>query len=194
MTLLPKQGNLGNIGRPPHLNRIDQVFPEHPSPPISHHLSGQDNEKSAEEIQCLLVIALHDSDGANGVGVATALGDPAIGDDRDDDMLLYVEGARVEAEAPPPEQSVLLVRESGGHELPEGEHGNLHEDGGDGEWLSSVDEEGVEEYEECAGGDAQHPCTECHHRETRIVRLRDHQRHLLHGASLCLIAIGIGHH
>lgn len=148
------------------------------------YLSGQDNQESAEEIQALLIVTLHHSNGANGVGVAAAGGDPTIRHDRDNHVLLDVERARVEAERPPPEQLILLHRQRRRHEPAERQHRYLHKYGGDGERLRPVYEEGVEKHQDHARGHAQHPCTECHDREGGVVGLRHHQRHLLDGASL----------
>lgn len=76
-----------------------------------------------------------------------------------------------------------------GHEFPDGQHGDLHENGGNDERLSTVREESVKEYEEDTGGQAQEPCTEGHHRDGGVVGLRHHKSHLLHRTT---ILAGVG--
>lgn len=149
-------------------------------------LCGEDDEEGAEEAEGLLVVGLHDGDGADGVGVAAAIGDAAVGEDGDDDVLLDVEGPRVEVEAAEAaaEEAHLAAGQHGGHELPRGEHQDLGQDPRDGERLRAVGEEGVEEDEHDAGREPQRPRPECHHRRRRVVGLRHHQRHLLHRAPL----------
>lgn len=184
----PEEGDLGEVGRPPHLGRVNEEPPQHASPAIAQNLRGEDDEEGAEEAERLLVVGLHDGDGADGVGVAAAVGDAAVGEDGDDDVLLDVEGARVEVEAPEAaaEQPDLAVGQHGRHEAADGEHEDLGQDARDGERLRAVREEGVEEDEHHAGGEPQRPRPECHHRRRRVVRLRHHQRHLLHRVPLPL--------
>lgn len=79
-------------------------------------------------------------------------------------MLLHVKRPRVQGKSPP-EKIVVTGGESGGHEPPDGENSNLHENGGDGERLSTVGEESVEEDEDDAGGYTQEPRPESHDRE-----------------------------
>ena len=152
------------------------------------HLGGQDDEEGAEEADGLLVVSLHDSYGPNGVCVSPAVRHPRAGENGYDDVLLDVEGSRVEGE-PVPEEAIVAGREDPGHELADGKHRYLHEDGGYGEGLGPEYEECVEEYEEHAGGQAQDPCPEGQHWHARVVCLRHHQGHLLHRASLrvCLL-------
>lgn len=142
------------------------------------NLSGQDDEEATKKAEALFVIGLHDRNGTDGVGVTPTIRDPAIGKDGDDDVLLDVERPGIQAESPP-ENAVLLRRQRGGHELPDGQGSDLHENGGDGEGLSAVGEEGVEEDEDDAGGQTQDPSPEGHHRHRRVVGLRHHQGHLL---------------
>lgn len=88
-------------------------------------------------------------------------------------MLLHVERTRVQAEGPAHEPE-LSVGQGRRHELASGKGRDLHEDGGDGEGLGPVYEEGVEEYEDCAGGQAQEPRPEGHDGEGRVVGFRYH--------------------
>ena len=149
----------------------------------SRYLGGQDDEEGAEEAERLSVVSLHDSYGADGVGVSPAVRHPGACEYGYDDVLLDVEGARVKGE-PVAEEAIVAGGEDPGHEFADGEHRNLHEDGGYGEGLRPEYEECVEEYEEHAGAQAEHPSPEGQHRHAGVVRLRDHERHLLHRASL----------
>ena len=107
------------------------------------NLSSQDNKEATEKIQALFVITLHDSNGTNGVSITPAKRNPTIGKDGDDDMLLHVEGPRIQAKATS-KKTVLLGWKNPGHELANGQDRDLHEDCRDGEWLRTVGEESVE--------------------------------------------------
>lgn len=120
------------------------------------NLGSQNDEKGQEETNALFVISLHDSNGADGVGVAAAVGDAAVSKNGDDYMLLHVERAGVQTELPS-EQMEVPFWESGGHEAPNWEDGDLHKNGGDGERLRAVSEESVEENEEATAGQTQNP-------------------------------------
>jgi len=67
-------------------------------------------------------------------------------------VLLHVEGPRVEGEplGPEPGDPESGGGEELGHEVANGEHGHLHGDLSDDEWLGSVGEELVEEGQEGA--------------------------------------------
>lgn len=109
-----------------------------------YNLRGQDDEESTKKVQALLIETLHDSDGTNGVSITTTIGHSTVGKDGDDNMLFHVERTRIQTE-PPTENAHLPRGESSGHEFPNWEHGNLHEDGRNGKRLRSVGEERVEE-------------------------------------------------
>lgn len=113
------------------------------------NLSGQDDEETADEAEALLVVSLHDGDGPDGVGVTATVRDAAVGEDGDNDVLLDVEGARVEAQIPT-KQMAGSGGEGPSHELADGQDGDLHQDGGDDERLRAVSEESVEKDEEDA--------------------------------------------
>lgn len=111
------------------------------------HLSSQDYEETTEEVQALLVVSLHDSNGADRVRVTPTIRHPTVSKYGDDYMFLHVERPRVQAETPP-ENLELPPWKSRSHEFSDGQHRNLHENGGYGERLRAVGEEGVEKYEE----------------------------------------------
>lgn len=113
------------------------------------YLSSQDDEERTEEIQALFVISLHNCDGADGVGITPTIRDPTVSEDGNNHVLFHVEGTWIQAEAPP-QQLVLLLGEGGRHEFADGQHGDLHQNGRDGQGLRAVGEEGVEEYEQSA--------------------------------------------
>lgn len=88
-------------------------------------LRSQDYEETTQEVESLIVVSLHHSNGTDGVRVTPAVRHPTVGKDGDDDVLLDVEGPAVQAEAPP-ENLELPPGESGSHESPDGQHRNLH--------------------------------------------------------------------
>lgn len=113
------------------------------------NLSRQDDEKATEKAQALVVIGLHDRNGTDRVGITTTVRHTTIGEDGDDDVFLHVERTRIQAEAPP-KNAVLLPRKRRRHELSDGQSSYLHKNGGNGEGLSTVGEEGIEEDEDDA--------------------------------------------
>uniref|UniRef100_A0A2P2NQ46 Uncharacterized protein n=1 Tax=Rhizophora mucronata TaxID=61149 RepID=A0A2P2NQ46_RHIMU len=59
-------------------------------------------------------------------------------------MLFHIKRPRIQSKAPTKDLK-LCSGQSPGHEPANGQDGNLHEDGRDGEWLGTVGEESVEE-------------------------------------------------
>lgn len=122
----------------------------------------------------LPVERLDDRDDVNRVDGAGA----GVGEDRDQNVLLDVERARVERELPRTSSEEDAIRDSGGHEAAERHDGDLRGDGGDRERLLAVPEELVEEGEEGAGESSEEPHTEGEHREGGVVGGGNGERHL----------------
>ena len=104
----------------------------------------------------MFIISLHDSNGADGIGVAAAIGDATVSKNGDNNMLLHVERARVETELPVKKMEVSVWK-SGGHEAANWENRDLHKNGGDGERLRAVSEESVEENKNATRSQPQNP-------------------------------------
>lgn len=97
------------------------------------------------------------SNNVNSVDIEAA----GVGEDGDEDMLLHVEGPRVQGEGPAREGN---LEGRGGqrrrHKFAEGEHHNLGRNRGDVERVLPVAKELVEEGEECTRGEAKDPSSE----------------------------------
>lgn len=113
-----------------------------------------------------VVERLDDGDDADGVHRVGA----GVGEDGDQDVLLEVEGPRVQGEGPlgAPDPDGLLG-EAGRHELAERQHDDLHREGGDVQRVLPVAEELVGEGEQRAGDEPQEPCPERQRRQCRVV-------------------------
>lgn len=112
-----------------------------------------DNEKETSPKGDIPVIeSLNDIDNANCIGGAAAEGGASIGEDRDQDVLLDVKGARVEGKLGGAKagQAELGCGQDLGHEAADGQRGHLDCDNADDERLRPVVVEGVEEREKHA--------------------------------------------
>jgi len=180
------------------VGRLHHILPQQPCPTVSQHLhshhptqllhkrsqlfqrerfnlngylSGDDEEPRSKERYFPSIKGFHDVYDADGVGRAGTEGATCIGEYGDQDVLLHVEGARVEGEAPGPEPG---DPEGGGgeerrHEAADGERGDLHGDLTDDKWLGPVGEELVEEGQEGAGEQTQEPHSEGPYRLGRVI-------------------------
>ena len=178
----PEEGDLHQVRRPPHVGGVDEELPEEAGPAVPHQLRGLGEQHGGQRVDVPVVEGLDDGDDADGVDGVGA----GVGEDGDEDVLLEVEGTRVEGEGAPHDVDGL-GGEARRHELAERQHHDLHGEGGDVQRVLTVPEELVGEGQQRAGEEPQEPGPERQRRQCRVVGDGHRQPDLLDRAVVYLL-------
>ena len=122
--IIPEKRDLDEILGPPHGSRVNQIPPEQPGPPETHHLRRYNDDQRHHEIQLLLVEKLHGVNQVYREHVTRA----RVCEDSNQHVLFHVERTWIQRELQlsPFEENSLRYRR--GHEVSERDHRDLSRD------------------------------------------------------------------
>jgi len=173
-----EESDLDQVGRPDHGRGVDQVATEDTSHTITDHLSAQAEKKVGKEAKVLAVEDLLDDSDIDRVGRLCS----AVSGESDQNMLLDVEGARVEG----------TTGQDSSKELASGIGQQLNNQGGEEHGGRAEPQEHVHEGKEGGEEDGENKVAEGHDRKGWVVLIGDDSSNFGDGGVFLLIQLHNG--
>lgn len=163
-----EQTGVDQVDGPDHGGRANEETTKSTSETVTNKLGRDDEQETTAKAPGVVIVELLDDDDVDG-GKGGGTG---VGHDGDEDVLLDVEGAGVEAE--------LLAKdgegaggENAGHQGSQGISKQLGDHDTNGQWVVTEPEELVHKGQDHCEEDTEEPCTESASRKRRIIGRRN---------------------